>query len=223
MTLRTVADASRVRCDIVDTGVGMSPELRERIFEPFFSTKTEKGSGLGLSIVYGIVSRLGGEITVESTPGIGSVFRMWLPVAEGFSVAAAERPSAPQTSRSVRILVVDDEAEVRQALAEMLELEGHVPVECSDGPAALRALDTETFELVLTDLGMPGMGGWEFVRAVKQRNPRLPVGLITGWGDSIDPADATRRGADFLLAKPFQMRELHYTLARVPPGQTAVT
>ena len=81
LTLRTVADGSRVRCDVVDTGVGMPAHLRERVFEPFFSTKTEKGSGLGLSIVYGIVTRLGGEIVVESTPGVGSVFRLWLPMA----------------------------------------------------------------------------------------------------------------------------------------------
>jgi signal transduction histidine kinase len=219
LTLRTVADASRVRCDIVDTGVGMSAELRERIFEPFFSTKTEKGSGLGLSIVYGIVSRLGGEITVESTPGVGSVFRMWLPIAEGPSVTTAQKPSAPRSSRSARVLVVDDEVEVLRALAEMLQLEGHVAVECPDGPAALRALETETFDVVLTDLGMPGLGGWEIVRAVKQRHPGLPVGLITGWGDSIDPADATRRGVDFLLAKPFQMRDLHDALDRVLAGR----
>jgi signal transduction histidine kinase/CheY-like chemotaxis protein len=215
LTLRTVVDGSRVRCDIVDAGVGMPPELWERIFEPFFSTKTEKGSGLGLSVVYGIVSRLGGEITVESTPGIGSVFRMWLPMAEEPSVAAAQNSSAPRTSRGVRVLVVDDEAEVRRALAEMLELEGHVPVECPDGAAALRALETETFDVVLTDLGMPGLGGWEVVGAVKQRDPSLPVGLITGWGDSIDVGDATRRGVDFLLAKPFGMRDLHETLDRV--------
>jgi signal transduction histidine kinase len=219
LTLRTVVDGDRVRCDIVDTGAGMSPELRVRIFEPFFSTKTEKGSGLGLSIVYGIVSRLGGEITVESTPGVGSVFRMWLPIADELTMDAAEKPTAPRTSRGVRVLVVDDETEVRRALAEMLHLEGHVPVECPDGTAALQALDTESFELVLTDLGMPGLGGWEVVRAVKQRHPGMPVGLITGWGDSIDTADAMRRGVDFLLAKPFQMRDLHNTLARILPNR----
>jgi signal transduction histidine kinase/ActR/RegA family two-component response regulator len=220
LTLRTALDGARVRCDVLDTGVGMSPELRERVFEPFFSTKTEKGSGLGLSIVYGIVTRLGGEIAVESTPGIGSVFRIWLPVAGERPAAPAERRPAAQATRGARILVVDDETEVRQALADMLELDGHVVVECPDGVAALQALDIGTFDLVLTDLGMPGLGGWDVARAVKQRHPGLPVGLITGWGDSIDAADATRRGVDFLLAKPFQMHALQEALAQALGART---
>ena len=104
LTLRTVVDGSRVRCDVADTGMGMSPELRERVFEPFFTTKTEKGSGLGLSIVYGTITRLGGEIAVESTPGVGSAFRMWLPTAGEDLVASAEgrlvrgRPGEPASS-----------------------------------------------------------------------------------------------------------------------------
>ncbi len=215
LTLRTVVDGPRVRCDVLDTGVGMTPDLRARVFEPFFSTKTEKGSGLGLSIVYGIVTRLGGDITVESTPGVGSAFRIWLPIADEVSPATAADPSGPRAARGARILVVDDELEVRRALADMLELEGHVPVECPDGMAALRALERESFDLVLTDLGMPGLGGWGVARAVRQRHPRMPVGLITGWGDSIDATDAARRGVDFLLAKPFRRRDLHEVLARV--------
>ena len=204
-----------MRCDVADTGVGMSPELRERAFEPFFTTKTEKGSGLGLSIVYGIITRLGGQIAVESTPGVGSVFRMWLPVAGDALVASAEGPRLPRAARGARVLVVDDETEVRRALVDMLELDGHLPLECPDGLAALRALETQTFDLVLTDLGMPGLGGWEVVRAVKQRHPGVPVGLITGWGDSIDAADAARRGADLLLSKPFQLRDIQEALGRV--------
>ena len=114
--------------------------------------------------------------------------------------------------------MVDDEDEVRRALADILALDGHVPVECPDGMAALRALETETFDLVLTDLGMPGIGGWEVARAVKQRHPGVPVGLVTGWGDSIDAADAARRGIDLLLSKPFQIQELREALARVLGG-----
>jgi signal transduction histidine kinase len=215
LTLRTVVDGPRVRCDVMDTGVGMAAELTERVFEPFFSTKTEKGSGLGLSIVYGIVTRLGGEITVESTPGVGTVFRMWLPLAGAEPAAPSAGSPAPRAGRSARVLVVDDEAEVRRALVDMLELDGHRAVECPDGMSALRALDTQTFDLVLTDLGMPGLGGWEVARAVKQRHPGTPVGLITGWGDSVDAADAAGRGIDVLLAKPFERRALQEALARV--------
>jgi len=218
LTLRAVADGNRVRCDVEDTGVGMPAELRERIFEPFFSTKTEKGSGLGLSIVYGIITRLGGEIAVESSPNVGSVFRFWLPVAGDRAEASPEGPAPSGSTRKARILLVDDEAEVRQALFEMLTLDGHSVLPCPDGVTALRSLDTATFDLVLTDLGMPGVGGWEVARAVKQRHPEMPVGLITGWGDTIDPAEAAGHGVDVLISKPFQLQALRETLRRILPG-----
>jgi signal transduction histidine kinase/CheY-like chemotaxis protein len=215
LTLRTAMDGERVRCEVEDTGVGMPADVRERVFEPFFSTKSEKGSGLGLSIVYGIVTRLGGEIAVESTPGVGSVFRLWLPMADERSAASAVQPAASGAAPGARVLVVDDEVEVRRALIDMLTLDGHVALPCPDGATALRALETETFDLVLTDLGMPGLDGWEVARAVKQRHPEMPVGLITGWGDAIDVADAARRGIDILIRKPFQMRDLREALRRI--------
>jgi signal transduction histidine kinase/ActR/RegA family two-component response regulator len=215
LTVRTVVDEERVRCDVVDTGVGMSDDVRNRVFEPFFSTKTEKGSGLGLSIVYGIVTRHGGEIVVESTPGVGSTFRFWLPIVRHRPALIPDGAVAARPVRAARVLVVDDEAEVRRTLAEMLALDGHVAVVCPDGAAALRVLKTETFDLVLTDLGMPELGGWEVAQAAKDLHPERPVGLITGWGDSIDVTDATHRGIDFVLAKPFQLRELREALERV--------
>jgi signal transduction histidine kinase len=220
LVLRTVPDGEGVRCDVVDTGTGMPAHLRVRVFEPFFTTKTEKGSGLGLSIVYGIVTRLGGEITVESTQGVGSVFRLWLPKTDARSAESREGPPAPGGGRGIRVLVVDDEPEVRQVLTDMLTLDGHAATACSDGATALRLLDTESFDLVLTDLGMPGLDGWEVARAAKQRYPAMPIGLITGWGDWIDTADAEQRGIDILITKPFQLRDIRESLQRilVSPG-----
>jgi CheY-like chemotaxis protein len=220
LVLRTVPDGEGVRCDVVDTGTGMPAHLRVRVFEPFFTTKTEKGSGLGLSIVYGIVTRLGGEITVESTQGVGSVFRLWLPKTDARSAESREGPPAPGGGRGIRVLVVDDEPEVRQVLTDMLTLDGHAATACPDGATALRLLDTESFDLVLTDLGMPGLDGWEVARAAKQRYPAMPIGLITGWGDWIDTADAEQRGIDILITKPFQLRDIRESLQRilVSPG-----
>jgi CheY-like chemotaxis protein len=214
LVLRTLVDGTRVRCDVMDTGVGMSSHVRRRVFEPFFSTKIEKGSGLGLSIAYGIVTRLGGEMVVESTPGVGSTFRLWLKTATERPAAPVAPPPPTRLPRTARVLVVDDEAEVLRALADMLVLDGHVAIACADGEAALQALETDTFDLVLTDLGMPGLGGWEVARAAKKRHPGLPVGLVTGWGDTIDLAEASQRGIDFLLPKPFQLHDLRAVLAR---------
>jgi signal transduction histidine kinase/CheY-like chemotaxis protein len=214
LALRTRAEGTRVRCEVADTGVGMAEAVRERAFEPFFTTKQEKGSGLGLSIVYGIVTRLGGEITVVSSPGVGSTFVLWLPTAGGRLAVAVGGPAAPRTAPGARVLVVDDEAEVRSALADILLLEGHTPVACADGAHALRALEAEVFDAVLTDLGMPGLSGWDVARAAKQLQPTTPVVLVTGWGDSLDGADARRHGVDYVLPKPFEIAGVRTLLAR---------
>ena len=215
LTMKTAGSGDRVRCDVTDSGVGMPEEVRERVFEPFFSTKLDKGSGLGLSVVYSIVKRLGGDVTVESVPGRGSTFSLWLaravPGGDAAKEAAAPQPPLP---RRGRILVVDDDAEVRQTMADVLALDGHQVVACADGASALRAVESEPFDLVITDLGMPGLGGWDVLDAVKQRRPGTPVGIITGWRDSLDPADAARRGADFLLSKPFRIDDVRDILGR---------
>jgi len=199
---------------VTDTGVGMPPDVRARAFEPFFSTKVEKGSGLGLSIVYSIVARLGGEVTVESRPGAGSTFKLWLPAAGDAPVIPIAGAARLPRTTAARILVVDDEAAVRQALADILALDGHQPLICADGAAALHALAAGPVDLVLTDLGMPGLGGWDVARAVKQRFPETPVGLVTGWRDSLDDAQARERGVDFLIPKPFKIADIREALAR---------
>jgi CheY-like chemotaxis protein len=214
LTIRLTADRGRVRCDVVDTGVGMAREVRERVFEPFFTTKKSEGSGLGLSVVYGIVTRSGGEVSVESTPGLGSTFTFWLPAVVAPSVPRSTEPAAAAPARPARILVVDDEPHILEAVAEVLTLDGHAVVACPNGNAALESLQNESFDLVLTDLGMPGIGGWDVVRAVKERRPGTPVGLITGWSDSLDAAEVKRRGVDFVVAKPFRMRDIRDAIAR---------
>ena len=148
----------------------------------------------------------GGRVRV---PDLAADRRRGLPGHGGGSVRLRGRPGAPESSWWTT------RSRCAGRSPTCWSWTGHVPVECPDGMAALRALERESFDLVLTDLGMPGLGGWEVARAVRQRHPRMPVGLITGWGDSIDATDAARRGVDFLLAKPFRMRDLHEALARV--------
>lgn len=210
LTLRTGQDGGHVVCAIRDTGLGMSEDVRQRIFDPFFTTKGERGTGLGLSVVYGIITRHGGEIDVQSQPGQGCAFTIRLPVGSEVTSEAPVRP-VPTVSRRGRVLVIDDEADVGAVVKEVLTRDGHEVVVCTDGESGLSRFQEESFDLVITDLGMPGVSGWEVARMVKRGRPRTPVAMITGWGDRIDPADAQSRGVDYIVAKPFKrdvIREL---------------
>ncbi len=214
ITVRTwVADAW-VYCAVADTGIGMSPEVRRRAFEPFFTTKGLKSTGLGLSVNYGIIQRLGGELSIDSTEGQGTTITFKLP--------AATRPSSPapapvtSSPRALRVLVIDDEREVRALLSELITAEGHEVVEAASGAEGLTlfARDEANVDVVLTDLGMPGMTGWEVARAVKARRADVPVVLVTGWGDNPDAPAADRRAADLIIAKPVTALSLRAALAR---------
>jgi len=190
-----------------DTGIGMAPETARRVFEPFFTTKGPQGSGLGLAVVWGIVTRHGGTVEVASRLGAGSTFTVRLPgdasVSEPPSEVAPARPIRP-----TRVLVVDDEAGVRAVLRELLGGEGYIVVDAPDGPTGLALCEREPVDVVLSDVSMPGMSGWEMAEACHARFPNIPVGLITGWGDHLDPAELARYSVRFVVAKPFEAAEV---------------
>lgn len=213
VTFRTGVEGERVYCVVTDTGVGMTEEVRQRIFDPFFTTKGEKGNGLGLSVVYGIIVRHGAEIEVQSQVGQGSAFTIRLPVAREIPEAPEMGPPPPPHRRA-KILIIDDEGEVREVLAELLASQGHTVATCADGESGLTRLQQELFDLVVTDLAMPGLTGWQVASAVKSRNPETPVALVTGWGDRIDPDEARVKGVDFLLAKPVKLEDIAALVAR---------
>jgi CheY-like chemotaxis protein len=191
-----------VVCAVTDTGIGMTEEVRQRVFDPFFTTKAEKGTGLGLSMAYGIVTRHGGEIDVRSRPWQGSSFSIRLPVARALAAPPA-RPGDPGPVVPARVLVIDDEENVRQVLAELLMAQGHTVAAHADGRSGLARFHEERFDVVFTDLGMPGLSGWEVARVVKLRRPATPVVLVTGWSDQMEPDEVRLRGIDFVVAKPF--------------------
>jgi signal transduction histidine kinase/CheY-like chemotaxis protein len=206
ITVSTRADDSWVEVSVADTGVGMSEEVRRRIFEPFFSTKGTRGTGLGLAMVYGIVSRHGGQVAVESREGDGSTVTLRLPAGRG-------RPTHPVEPRwfesaPARILVIDDESEVRDALADMLRTGGHQVAVASQGVEGLERFRAEPFDIVLTDLAMPGMSGWQVAQAVKARRPGVPVVLVTGWGVELPAAELRAHGVDRVMTKPFRLGEV---------------
>ncbi len=219
-TLRvtTRRDHDGVVCLVRDNGIGMPDSVRRRVFDPFFTTKGERGTGLGLSVVYGIVTRHGGDIDVESRLGRGTTFTIRLPV--GPPVPMAESPtSAPvATARASRVLVVEDEPEVREILSAVLRSDGHAVVACEDGDSALVELEIDEFDLVITDLGMPGLSGWDVARAVKEQRPGTPVAMVTGWSEQIDPAMVGTEGIDYLIAKPFRREEIRAMVASALGG-----
>jgi CheY-like chemotaxis protein len=202
LTFRTFADGNRVALEVADTGLGMSEQTRKRLFEPFYTTKTN-GQGLGTSIVYGIVSRHDGTIDVQSREGKGTTFRITFPaLLEAPAVAEPVVASVPAGGRSVRILLVDDDDLVRDMLQTALSSAGHDVSASADGAHALAALARERFDLVITDLSLPGMSGFDIARGVKRAGPEIPVVLLSGWAIQQDSQEVRAAGVDFVLGKP---------------------
>jgi GAF domain-containing protein/CheY-like chemotaxis protein len=201
----------RVEAIVADTGVGMSDSVRRRIFEPFFSTKRRSGPGLGLAMVYGIVSRHRGEILVDTAEGAGSTFTIRLPV--GTTVSASGSTGPHGGADSVRILVIDDEPFVRETLEEILRQQRHDVVAADDGVAGLAQFRAGAFDLVMTDLAMPGMSGWQVARAVKAVRPDVPVVLVTGWGVEVEVDELQAHGVDRVMTKPFRYEDVQEVVA----------
>ncbi|MBN2361207.1 MAG: response regulator, partial [Deltaproteobacteria bacterium] len=196
--------------EVSDTGVGMSAEVRSRIFDPFFTTKGSRGSGLGLSVSYGIIQQHNGTIVVTSEEGVGTVFRLELPAVEERQAEPAPPDRAAPASRSAgaRILVIDDEQAIREVLADILATAEHGVVVAEDGPVGLERFRSGQFDAVFTDLGMPGMSGFDVAREIKKLDPGMPIGLLTGWGASVDENEMHDAGIDLLVPKPFKFDEV---------------
>ena len=196
-----------VRIEVSDTGVGMEPETLSRLFEPFFSTKEKgKGTGLGLATAYGIVKQSGGHVAVESAPGRGTTFRIWLPEVEVETPAAVPAPAgttAPAGSET--ILLVEDEDAVRGLLHEVLAESGYKVLQASSGAEALRVSRAHAgpVDLLLTDVVMPGMGGREVATALAAERPGLRVLFASGYtAEAIARHGVLEPGTD-LIHKPF--------------------
>jgi CheY-like chemotaxis protein len=213
---RSTFAAGWVFLAVQDTGLGIRDEDRRRLFEPFFTTKGERGNGLGLSVTFAIVRRHGGDITVESQVGRGSTFTVRLPAAPEAAVTVPGGPAGvPDAAAGLRVLVVEDEASIREFLNTTLTCLGHRPRLTADVAAARAALAEERFDVVLTDLGLPGASGEEIARAAAGLRPPPPVVLLTGWADQLRAENITVEGVRRVLGKPVTIDTLRAALAEV--------
>ena len=199
-----------VRISVSDSGKGMSPEVKQKVFDPFFTTKGSSGTGLGLSVAFGIISRHNGVIDMESKEGEGTTFHISLPIAPYIEREDDDQEVAemPETFTSATILVIEDEPRIRETLADMLHVGGHEVTLAEDGEQGIARFEEGEFDIVFTDLGMPGLSGWDVVKAIKQRRSDVPVVMVTGWGVGIDQDELKRNRVDEVLPKPFDMDEL---------------
>ena len=194
---------------VADTGMGMSDEVRKKVFDPFFTTKGEEGTGLGLSVSHSIVERHGGDLKVDSRTGEGTTFTITLPIGMNPTGEAAQSGETG-IERTGRILLVDNDAQVLTILGEMLKDAGHHVLPVPSGPEALRVFVPSGFDLVITNVGMPEMSGWDVAEQIRARDPNVPVIFITGWGlQEEDQARCRRLGITALLFKPVPPPELH--------------
>ncbi|MBI5837201.1 MAG: GAF domain-containing protein [Candidatus Eisenbacteria bacterium] len=207
LTVRTLTVDGNAVLQVQDTGTGMSPEVQARAFDPFYTTKKSGGTGLGLSIALGIANRHKGTLKVESQAGQGTCFTLTLP--QGTRVPEVETTKQDaELLEQVKVLVVDDEPTVREVMRDMLVNLGHQVILASDGSEALSLLRAQGADVVMTDLGMPGLNGWQVAQAVKCEWPGVPVVLITGWGGQLDLQEARNQNVDFVVSKPFQMEDV---------------
>ena len=226
LTLRTkVPDAvsgaehGNVRLEVADDGVGMDEETRRRCLEPFFTTKGERGTGLGLATAYGAAKRHGAEIDIRSAPGEGTAVCLSFPLPAAGDAPLAQPESARMVLSRLCLLVIDDDPMLLKSLRDALETDGHIVTSANDGRAGIDTFRAahdrgETFSAVITDLGMPYVDGRKVAAAVKDASPDTPVIMLTGWGQRLVAEGDVPMHVDRVLSKPPKLRELREALAQ---------
>lgn len=211
LTLSSAVENEQMVLGVADTGEGMTAETRARCLEPFFTTKGAKGTGLGLAMVNGIVTRHKGTLTIDSSPGAGTTIRIRLPRASTSPVGGTSgepTSEADDATAPLRVLVADDEAAARELLKQVLMLDGHSVVLARTGREAIEKAGAEAFDLVITDRAMPEGNGDQVALSVKARSPGTPVILLTGFGEIMKDAGECPAGVDRILSKPVTRLDL---------------
>jgi signal transduction histidine kinase/ActR/RegA family two-component response regulator len=209
---------NHLQLTVKDTGHGMEPAVMERVFEPYYTTKEQgKGTGLGLSVIHGIVKNHGGDISVNSQPGKGSTFNVYLPIIDAIDVAAEQVESLTATKGKERILLIDDEEQIIDIEQQILERLGYKVTPKTDSEEALQefAAQPDQFDLVITDMTMPKMTGDQLARKMIDIKPKIPVILCTGFNEAITEEKALSIGIDRFIMKPIVKDKLASTIRSV--------
>ncbi|MBT3353798.1 MAG: PAS domain S-box protein [Candidatus Scalindua sp.] len=209
LSFHTWAEEKTLFVTISDTGMGMGKTVQRNVFDPFFTTKIGVGTGLGMSTAYGIVVRHGGEIEVESEEGKGSRFTIRLPLSNEIAKPEATFEQEQELkAEGLRMLIVDDEQEICDLLSEYFLEDGHNVKSVNTGDMAIKLLETESFDLVLSDLVMPEVTGYDIIETIGTLEKKPKVGIITGWEDAYKTEKGETLKADFIVRKPINFSEL---------------
>lgn len=211
ITINAQTRDGKIIVEIKDTGIGMTEETVERIYDPFFSTKGAKGTGLGMTEVYGVIKRHNGWIDIKSQVGNGTVITISLPTAE--KVMEEFVLVEPTKAKPSRILVIDDQEYVLEITEELLTRLEHEVTANTSAEKALDQFKKGKYDIVITDLGMPEMSGWEVAKKIKKMDSTIPLILITGWSIDTDKEKLKEKGVDFTLKKPYTMEELENVIS----------
>ena len=210
VTLRVDLKNGQPVIEIEDTGDGIPDEIAARMFDPFFSTKGEKGTGLGLSMTRDILVGHGIELEWHTQHGTGTKFSLVFPRTEQSALGQRKLQK-----NQLNVIVVDDDVYVSEMITELLKDQGHNVRAVNSAPQAFEAVDQGNIDLLLTDLDLPETDGWELARKLRTNYPDIIIGMVTGWPLSLEERASSSNTVDFILNKPFTMRELKLAMDRI--------
>jgi signal transduction histidine kinase/DNA-binding response OmpR family regulator len=207
LTIQAKSGGKSVFVTFFDTGEGMSEETKKRVFDPFFTTKGSKGTGLGMSVAYGIISRHNGQIIIDSELGVGTAVTVQLPVSEKVIKEIEGKFNLKQEEKT-KILLVEDHKVTLDILAENLINQGHSVHKADNGMAGIKMFKDGHYDIVITDVGLSDISGWAVSKKIKDMSPQVPIVFITGWGNQLSSSQLKECGVDYVLAKPFKTEEI---------------
>jgi CheY-like chemotaxis protein len=209
ISIKTFKEKNSIVIQIKDNGSGIPEDIKHRIFDPFFTTKGVQSTGLGMSISYGIINRHKGTIELDSTEGVGTTFTLKLPVAGATGKKEKQTEErVEKEKKNARILVIEDEEEVRNLLSDILTEGGHQVITACDGNQGIEMFKENEVDIVFSDLGMPGISGWKVAETIKGIKKQIPVAIITGWNVDLEQKELTEKGVDFIAFKPFEVKQV---------------